>query len=574
MKIMAAELLVKYLEQEGVRYVFEVPGGVLEPINNALYESKKIKPVLAKHEEGAAFMACGYSRISGRLGVCMGTTGPGSTNLMTGVASAHGDSTPVLVLTGQVSTSTFGKGALQETSWEGIDTVAMYKPLTKFSAMVVKGSMLPEMIRRALRYAFSGKPGPVHLNLPRDVMKEEIDLDLREVGTYRGWNQPFDRESVKKASMYLLKAKRPAILLGSGTLSANATEEAKTVAELLNIPVATTPKGNSAFPADHPLALGPFGLASSLLAEKYLTGGVDVLLTVGTRFTEFATQAWDKRLFPTKALLQIDIDPYEIGKNYAVTVGLVGDAKAILTEMYYEIKRKIKEINEITNFTPGVSMADFHKFKKDSPVYLDEEKMYSDSIPLKPQRLMKDLRESLPRDTIVFFEAGNSYPWGIHYFPTYLPRTFITGMGFSAMGYGTAAAVGGKFAAPDKQVVAIVGDGAFLMNGMEVATAVNYNMPVIWVILNDAQLGMVYHGQKMAAGAHLVASTYKKVDFCKIAEGLGAKGIRIEKPGQINRRLMQEIFDSGQTTVLDVTIDPLEPPPMKNRVAALDEVYR
>lgn len=174
MKIKAAELLIKYLEEEGVEYVFEVPGGVLEPINNALYESKKITPILAKHEEGAAFMACGYARVSGKLGVCMGTTGPGATNLMTGVASAYGDSTPVLVLTGQVSTSTFGKGALQESSNDGIDVVAMFKPLTKYSAMVFKASMLPEMIRRALRYALSGRPGPVHLNLPRDIMQEEI----------------------------------------------------------------------------------------------------------------------------------------------------------------------------------------------------------------------------------------------------------------------------------------------------------------------------------------------------------------------------------------------------------------
>jgi acetolactate synthase-1/2/3 large subunit len=569
-KIKAGELLVRYLEQEGVEFVFEVPGGVLKPINNALSDSKQITPILAKHEEGAAFMACGYARVSGKLGVCMGTSGPGSTNMMTGVASAYGDSTPVLVLTGQVSTSTFGKGALQESTSDGIDTVAMYKPLTKYSAMVYRGSMLPEMVRRALRYAFSGRPGPVHLNLPRDVMGEEIDLDLRKVETYRGWSQPFDRETIKKASTYLLKAERPAMLLGSGTLLANATEEAKTIAEMLNIPVATTPKAKSAFPSDHPLSLGPFGLASSPLAEKYLTGGVDVFLTVGTRFTEWATQAWDKRLVPANALLQVDIDPYEIGKNYPVTVGLVGDAKAILTEIYYEIKRQMKDI---TDFRPNLPMIEFAKFKNESPVYLDEEKMYSNSIPIKPQRLMKDLRESLPRNTIIFVDAGNSYTWGIHYFPVYQPGTYIMGFGFASMGYATAGAVGGKFASPDRPVVAIVGDGAFLMNGMEVATAVNYNMPVIWVILNDAQLGMVYHGQKMASDGRVVASTFKKVDFCKIAEGLGARAIRIERPGEINLKLMDEIFSSGQPTVLDVAVDPDEPPPMKQRMAALEEIY-
>lgn len=569
-KIKAGELLVRYLEQEGVEYVFEVPGGVLKPINNALSDSKQITPILTKHEEGAAFMACGYARVSGKLGVCMGTTGPGSTNMMTGVASAYGDSTPVLVLTGQVSTSTFGKGALQESTTEGVDAVAMYKPLTKYSAMVYKGSMLPEMIRRALRYAFSGRQGPVHLNLPRDVMQEEIDLDLRKVETYRGWSQPFDRESIKRASTYLSKAERPAMLLGNGTLSSNATDEAKTIAEMLNIPVITTPKAKSAFPSDHPLSLGSFGMGSSLLAEEYLSGGVDVLLTAGTQFAEWATQAWDKRLLPTKALLQIDIDPYEIGKNYPVTVGLVGDAKAILTEMYYELKRQIKNVPD---FKATVSPEHFRTFKENAKTYLDEEKMNSDAIPIKPQRLMKDLRESLPKDAIVFPDAGNSFTWTTHYFPVYLPNTFIMGSGFSSMGYATAAVVGGKFAAPDKPFVAIVGDGAFLMNGMEVATAVNYNLPVTWVILNDGQFGMVYHGQKMASNGRIVASTFKRVDFVKIAEGLGAQGMRIEKPGAINRALMDQIIANGKPTVLDVIIDPEEPPPMKSRMAALEKVY-
>ncbi|MBI4620563.1 MAG: thiamine pyrophosphate-binding protein [Desulfobacterales bacterium] len=570
MKIKAAELLIKYLEEEGVEYVFEVPGGVLEPINNALYESKKITPVLAKHEEGAALMACGYARVSGKLGVCMGTTGPGSTNMMTGVASAYGDSTPVMVLTGQVSTSTFGKGALQESTSDGIDVVAMYKPLTKYSAMVFKGAMLPEMVRRALRYALSGRQGPVHLNLPRDVMKEEIDFDLRKVETYRGWSQPFDRESVKRAATYLLQAERPAMLLGNGTLTSDATDEAKTIAEMLNIPVVTTPKAKSAFPSDHPLSLGPFGLASSLLAEKYLEGGIDVLLTVGTSFTEWATQAWDSRLLPSKALLQIDIDPYQIGKNYPVTVGLVGDANAILTEIYYEMKRQIKNVPE---FRPNMPMDEFMRFKEDSQVYLDEDKMNSNANPIKPQRLMRELRESLPKDAIVFIDIGNSLTWTLHYFSVYYPNTFMAGLGFAPVGYGVASVIGGKFAVPDKPVIAIVGDGGFLMNGMEVATAVNYNMPVIWVILNDAQLGMVYHGQRMASDAHVVASKFKRVDFFKIAEGLGAKGIRIEKPGEINKDMMDDIIASGKPTVLDVIIDSEEPPPMKSRIEALEKVY-
>ena len=294
-----------------------------------------------------------------------------------------------------------------------------------------------------------------------------------------------------------------------------------------------------------------------------------MLLTVGTRFTESATQAWDQRLLPSKALLQVDIDPYEIGKNYPVTVGLVGDAKAILTEIYYEIKRQVKSL---TDFRPNRSTVQLAKFKGDSQIYLDEEKMYSNSNPIKPQRLMKDLRESLPRDAIVFADGGNSRIWTTHYFPVYLPKTFIIGSGFASMGYATAAVVGAKFAVPDRPVIGIVGDGSFLMNGMEVATAVNYNLPVIWVILNDAQLGMVYHGQKMAK-SRVVASTFNRVDFVKIAEGLGAQGMRIEKPGVLNKALMDGIIASGKPMVLDVIIDSEEPPPLKSRIAALEKVY-
>ena len=570
MKIKAAELLIKYLEEEGVEYVFGIPGGALQPIFNTLSSSEKITPVLTKHEEGAAFMAAGYAWVSGKLSVCCGTTGPGSTNLITGVASAYADSIPILVLTAQIATTNFGKGALQESTYEAVDTVDIYKSFTKYSAMVFKSSNLAEMVRRALRLALSGRRRPVHLNLPCDVMNEEVELDLRVPDTYRTWSKSFDRESVKKAATYLLKARNPAMILGSGAITSEATDEAKTIAEMLNIPVATTPKAKGAFPMDHELSLGVFGVAGSPMAERYiLADEVDILLTVGTSFNEWATKAWDPRFLPKEALLQIDIDPYEIGKNYPVTVRLVGDAKTILTEVYYEMKR---QIGKMPDFKPNVSLSEFLKFKESSKMYIDEEKMSSDAIPIKPQRLMKDLRDSLSYDAIIFVDAGSTRFWAIHYLPVYYPKTFITGIGFASMGYGVAAAVGGKFAAPDKPVVSIVGDGSFLMNGMEVATAVNYNMPVIWVILNDAQLGMVYHGQK-ALGHHVVACTFQRVDFVKIAEGLGAQGIRIDKPGQINRDMMDEIIESGKPTVLDVIIDSEESPPIGSRISALKRAY-
>lgn len=563
-RIRAAEFIIRYLEQMGVRQIFGISGGTISPLYRALAESG-IRDVLTKHECGAAFMADGYARVSGRLGVCMATAGPGATNLITGVTSAYADSIPLLVLTGQVSTEYFGRGASQEGSPETSDIVQMFKHVTRYSGLAFKASKVPELLRKALAHALHGRKGPVHLSLPSDVLREEMDGIPELERRLPAPSAVFDREAIRNAATALLRAKHPAMLIGNGCVLANACEEARRVAELFRIPAATTPKAKGALPEDHVLSLGCFGFSGSPLAEEYLLSGkVDVLLAVGTSFNEWATLGWKKELLPTRALLQIDIDPREIGKNYPVAVSLVGDAKTVLVELLYEIQRQRNWIvpqgnghfEELTELRARVGM-----MKR-------PERMESDELPLKPQRLMADLRTSLPPDALVFVDGGANRSWATHYFPALAPRTFFSATGMASMGYGVAAAVGAKFAAPDRIVASIVGDGGFLMNGMEVATAVAYNKPVIWVVLNDGRYGMIYHGRRIL-GYPTVSSEYPMCDVAKVAEGLGARGIRIYEPGEIRPSLIREIAESGVPTVLDVRIDPEEVPLIAERVSSL-----
>ncbi len=611
----AADLLIKYLEQEGVEYIFGVPGGALEPFCGAINKSRQIELVLAKHEQGAAFMADGYARVSRKIGVCCATTGPGSTNLITGLASSYADSIPVLVITAQVPTSVFGKGALQESTYAGINIVELFKYCTKFSAMVMNSHKMGDMVREALRSALCGRRGPVHINIPMDVLMGEVGKAIVPHEKFIAKTKYFDRDGVKNAANLLLNAKKPAMFLGSGTLlSDDAADEVYELAKALSIPVITTPKAKGVFPEDHHLSLGVFGLAGSPRSFAYLldteskgndeniksvvknenmdsgnnlepndsnpadrSSEIDVLLAIGTSFNEWGTHAWDDGLKPEHALIQVDIDPLEFGKNYPCDLDLVGDAKIITHELIYEIERQKKKLSlsQQKDIKQKENLRDenLRFFKKCIGKYTDEDKMISNDVPLKPQRLMKDLRDSLPNDTIFFVDIGNNMAWAIHNLDIYKPYTFFAGLGFVSMGFGVAAVVGAKFAAPDKPVVAIVGDGGFLMNGMEVATAVNYNKPVIWIIENNSELGMVSHARRMLNIPYNIGAEFETVDFVKIAEGLGAVGIKITKPGEINKEMMGEIIASGKSTVLDVIIDKDETPPLGSRIKAISESH-
>lgn len=566
MKITTAELLLKYLEGEGVEYIFGVPGLSLVPFFAATNKQDAIKLILSKHEEGAAFMADGYARISGKLGVCYATSGPGTTNLMTGVATAYVDNVPLLVITGQVPTSIYGKGTVQDSTKEGVDSVAMFDPITKYSTMIISRYKVPETIREALRIAFSGKKGPVHISYPKDLMDAEIEDTLLPSRRYRVESNYFDRKLVIDATEKLVTAKKPAMLVGSGVVASDATMGVLELAEMLNIPVATTPKAKGAFPEDHPLSLGVLGFSGSPAAEEYLMGDVDVLLVVGASLNQITTFSWDPKLEPSDALIHINIDPSEIGKNYVADIGLVGDCRAVLDEISFRILRELqkhdpKEERPIT---------DIIKFKERVGMFVAREKMFSESVPIKPQALMRELQENLPDDAIVFVDTGNHLCWAIHYLQFKKPN-IIFALGLATMGYAAAASIGGKLAAPDRPVIAIVGDGCFLMNGMEVATAVSHDIPVIWIVQNNARLGLIHDLQRYSLGDKTVATEFKEVNCAKVAEGLGAEGYRIERPGELSE-ILPEAIERAVPTVIDVIIDPNEVPPVDRWVKGVGEL--
>jgi len=573
MRMTVADLILKYLEAEGVEYIFGVPGTSLVPLFAACNRNGRVKPILTKHEEGAAFMADGYARVKGSLGVCFGTSGPGATNLVTGVATAYVDNVPMLVLTGQVETTNYGKGTFQDSTREGVDSVQMFDPITKHSSMLISKYRASEEIPKVLRMALTGKRGPVHFSLPKDIAAAEVEAEPAAPSAYRPALEYFDRRLVIEAARELVQAKRPAILVGSGAVASGACGDIQDLAEMLSIPVATTPKAKGAFPEDHPLALGVLGLCGSPLADSYVKSGeTDVLLVIGASLNQVTTMSWDPRLKPSKCLLHINIDPTEIGKNYRADIALVGDARTIVNEIAFRVLRDLAHEQEERKHREET----IAELRQKTGMCIEPEKMYSDSVPVKPQRMVRELQEALPEDAILFVDMGNSVCWAIHYMQFRRPNSLIIAFGLLTMGHGTAAAVGGKLAAGDRPVVALVGDGCFLMNGMEVATAVSYDIPVVWVVQNNAKLGLVHELQKFSLGNNTVATTFREVNLAKVAEGLGAASYRISKPGELKELLPQAIA-SRKPTVIDCLIDPTEVPPlspfvegMKNYTLSLD----
>ncbi len=567
-KTTLAALAVEQLKREGVTAIFGIPGGPATPIFDALYHEPSIRTVVARHEAGAAFMALGYARLSGRLGVCVVTTGPGTTNALTAVAAAKMDSLPILVLSAQVATATFGRGAAQD-SYERIDVVDMFRSATKMSVMAAHPRNFAATLRQAIRLAMTGRRGPVHVNIPSDLMRRQVPLELEWPHEYRSFGRTFDREAVKQAAERLLEAERPAILAGHGVNLSGAQAELLELAELLSLPVATTPKGKGAFSEEHPLSLGVFGVASSVRAETYLLSGtVDVLFVMGSSLHECSTEGWDARLKPGKALLHLDVDAGVIGRNFPVAVPMLGDVKTTLRELLHHLRRLIKQGEHPPRLRPQ-SYGD----SLEIPLVMDPAAMHSPQIPIKPQRLMHELNRALPPDAAIFLDSGNNTFWAVHYLKANGKNVFVNGIGeFGAMGFGVAACLGAKIAAPGRPVVAVVGDGGVGMLGMEISTAATYGIPVVWVVLNDSRLNAVYHGQRLQYAGRTIGCDFKRMDLVLVAEGLGAKGYRIDFPDDIAPAL-REALSCGGPALLDVHIDAGEAPPIHARIRSLERFF-
>lgn len=553
------QLLLELLEAEGVEYIFGIPGGPIMPLYAALHERGRIRPILTKHEEGAAFMADGYARVSGRIGVCCTTTGPGATNALTGVAVANADHVPLLLITAQVPTHRFGMGAFQESGPDAIDLVSLFRPVTKWSTMVPHPSRLGATVRAALRVMQSGRPGPVHVSIPLNFMSQPTAEPAVAPARYRVAAETFDRRSIREAAERLLAARRPVLLAGQGVNSSRAWAPLRALAERLSIPVATSFKAKGALPEDHPLSLGVFAQAGEPAAQDYLLDPeTDLVFVIGSSLGESSSCGFDPRLAGKESFLQLDVEASEIGRNFPVDVGLVGDARVVLTELGFEIERRLASGRAAV---PAPRRA---RPRVPAPVPGDSPRG------LKPQRLLGELRAALPRDAVVFVDNGSIRAWTARHLPALEPGCFFVNMGLASMGYAVAGSIGGKLARPDRPVVAVVGDAAFAMNGMEVHAAVEHRVSVVWVVANNGGHGMIHHGARAQFGGRVPSSVFHRpLDVAGIARGLGARSVRVERPGELERAV-RWATEVGGAVVIDAVTDLEEAPPMGGRVDSLE----
>jgi acetolactate synthase-1/2/3 large subunit len=562
----AVDVFLRYLEAEGVRHVFAIPGGLVYPLMAAVEAHPDIELVMSKHEQGAAFMADGFARVSGRIAVCAGTSGPGATNLVTGVACAFADGVPLLVVTGNANSRALGKGAAQETPREDIDVVAMFRPITKYSAMVTSPQQLGHHVRRAMRLALAGRPGPVHLNIPVDLWDKEVAEDWFDPETYRAAVHGFDREAVRRAGDWLLSAKRPTFLVGSGVGTSRAERQVKALADLLHARVATTPRGKGLFPENDPKSLGVLGTGGHRAARETILGPeVDVLFTIGASLGETSTSNWSPDLMPADALLQLDIDPDRIGRNYAVTVGLVGDAQSILIELVYHLHRRIGE-----GCIPRSEWEELPRLARDASRYDNPVARITNDQPLSPSRWRVELEEVLPDDAVIFSDIGAHMLFNIHELCIRERQRFVINMGFGSMGHGTVAPIGAALADGVRHVFAIVGDGCFTMNGMELLTAVEFEVPVVWIVENNNGHNITWHGSKaLSKGRPLEVTRYRRsLEITAIARAMGIRAFVVDGPGQIQAAVKAAV-GCGGPALIEVRVDREVPPPLGDRVRQL-----
>ncbi|WP_456436705.1 acetolactate synthase large subunit [Methanopyrus sp.] len=544
-----ARVLVECLKEEGVEHIFGYPGGAVLPIYDEIYDEVSIEHILVRHEQGAAHAADGYARVKGKPGVCMATSGPGATNLVTGIATAYMDSSPVIAITGQVPTTMIGKDAFQE-----VDAVGVFMPITKHNYQIGKPEEIPEVVKEAFKIAITGRPGPVHIDVPKDVQEAEADIEIPKTVEVEGLNvvKRGHPVQVKRAAELLAEAERPVILAGGGCVISNATRELIELAELLGAPVATTLMGKGAFPEDHPLALGMAGMHGTKAANYALTE-CDVLLAVGCRFSD-RTTGDPSGFAPGVKIIHIDIDPAEIGKNIPVDVPIVGDAKLVLRDLIKELKRR-KYLRERKRW--GKRIEELKAEVEMPPEHTESDQRIS------PRELVRALHEALrDRDYILTTDVGQNQMWMARYFPVEEPRRFISSGGLGTMGFGLPAALGAKVAAPEKTVVAVVGDGGFLMTAQELATAVDNDIEVKVFVMDNRLLGMVAQWQRLFYDERLSESKLdEKTDIVKLTESYGATGITVEEPSELESAV-EEAFETPGTVVVDVFVDSKEIIPM------------
>jgi acetolactate synthase-1/2/3 large subunit len=536
MKITGAQAVVQLLESHGVNILFGYPGGAILPVYDALRESS-IKHVLVRHEHNAAHAASGYARVTGQVGVCIATSGPGATNLITGIATAYMDSIPLVIITGQVPLSAIGRDFFQE-----VDIVGATISLTKHNYLVKKAADLPRIVREAFHIASTGRPGPVLIDLPKDIAEEIFeykDVESINIRSYQPTYQGHPKQ-IERIMQALAQSKQPVVCAGGGIISADAASELRQLAETCQIPVATTLMGIGAFPKDHPLSLGMLGFHGTGYANLAIDNA-DLIFILGARAGDRAVRKIEE--FGRKAMVvHIDIDPAEIGKNVGVSIPMVGDLKIVLQEILRLVKPRPDSgwLSRITCW------------REENPL------TFRNDGKLKPQFVLQQLCKVTTPTTIVATDVGQHQMWAGAYYCTKNPRTFLTSGGMGTMGYGLPAAIGAQIGKPGEKVILVTGDGSFQMNMAEMATVMQENLPVKIIVLNNNTLGMVRELQ-----THFQGSRFYQVhmqgnpDFVKLAGAYGIPARRITENNEVLENL-QAMFNAPGPMLLEFIVDATE----------------
>ncbi len=536
MKLSGSDIFVECLRKEKVEVLFGYPGGVVIPIFDKLYDAKDIRFILTRHEQAAAHAADGYARATGKVGVCLATSGPGATNLVTGIATAYMDSIPMVAFTGQVPMSLIGTDAFQEADITGIT-----RPITKHNFLISDTSKMADIIGEAFYIASTGRPGPVLVDIPKDVSTKVIDFEWPdEPMRPLGYKVPTygDSAAVEKAAHLISEAERPLIYAGGGIVTSNATEGLVKLAERLNAPVTTTLMGLGGFPSSNPLWVGMPGMHGTWTANMAFTE-CDLVIAVGARFDDRVTGKIDG-FAPKAGIIHIDMDPAAIAKNVPVDIPVVGDARLVIDQLLGIVKpRKRSGWNERVE-----------KWQVEHPVTYNE-----NSGTLKPQYVIRQIQEATRGKAVIATEVGQNQMWTALYYPFETPRSLITSGGLGTMGFGFPAAIGAQLGRPDVPVFDIAGDGSFQMNIQELATAVQHNVPVKIAILNNQYLGMVRQWQELFFDRRYSGTCIEcQPDFVKLAEAYGAAGIRIDRTEDVRDAIEKALAIDGPV-VLDFRID-------------------
>ena len=532
MQLTGSEIIIECLKEQGVDTVFGYPGGTILNVYDALYKhSDEIHHVLTSHEQGASHAADGYARATGRVGVCMATSGPGATNLVTGIATAHMDSIPMVAITANVATGLLGRDSFQE-----VDIAGVVMPITKYSMIVKDIHDLAPAIRRAFTIAQSGRPGPVLVDVTKDVTAAVTEYTYQEPTPIAPYTAEMLESDLDQAAKLISEAEKPFIFVGGGAITSGAAEELRKFAHTINSPVTDSLMGKGAFSGEDELYTGMLGMHGTKTSNLGVTK-CDLLITVGARFSDRVTGNTAKFAQNAK-IIQIDVDAAEINKNIKVDCSIIGDVKEVLKELNKKIHPKnhdawVKEVEDM---------------KAKYPLKYNQEGLTGPYV-------IEELYRVTKGDAIVVTDVGQHQMWAAQYYKYKEPRTLLTSGGLGTMGYGLGAAIGAKFGRPDKVVVNIAGDGCFRMNMNEVATAARNNLPLIEIVINNHVLGMVRQWQTLFYD-HRYSSTIldDKVDFVKFAESMGAVGIRVTKKEEVGPAIEKAIA-LNTTVVLDCQID-------------------